>query len=240
MEKGKNAVKVHDSAINRIVLNIPHSSTLFPNQRDLEAWPLAIQQHIDRWTDWFTDVIFDSDDPRVVPIVFPFSRFYCDVERLINDPLESQGQGIFYKRFDYLYRQWSKDDKDIAMYWYHWHIDRLSEAIINSNTLLIDCHSFPDDLSNVEICIGLNDDWSCPSRDMINLVVSHFRQRGYRTEINTPYSNSITPPKAFQYMSLMIEVNKMIYWDECNRLNPSKGLLLIQTINDLYQLLFSS
>lgn len=240
MEKNKTTVIRHISAVSRIVLNIPHSSTAFPSRKEAEAWPKAIQSQIDRWTDWITDVIFDSADPRIIPIVFPYSRFYCDVERLIDDPLESIGQGIFYERFEGLYRHWTVDARDVAMKWYHWHIDRLGEAIIAPDTLLIDCHSFPEDLSEVDICIGLNDNWSRPSRDVIKLVVSHFRQSGYRTEINTPYSNSITPPKAFWYMSLMIEVNKKIYLDECNRLNPSKGLILRQTINDLYQLLFSS
>lgn len=29
-------------------------------------------------------------------------------------------------------------------------------------SFLIDCHSFPPDLSDVEVCVGVNDDWSRP------------------------------------------------------------------------------
>ena len=33
-------------------------------------------------------------------MVFPYSRFVCDAERLENDPLEEKGQGIIYKEYD--------------------------------------------------------------------------------------------------------------------------------------------
>lgn len=95
MDKNANVSIEHCSVINKIVLNIPHSSSRFPSKKDADAWPPAIKWQIDRWTDWYTDDIFVVDDPRVVPIIFPYSRFYCDVERLLGDPLEVVGQGIF-------------------------------------------------------------------------------------------------------------------------------------------------
>ena len=235
----RSANYMHNPTIKQIVLNIPHSSIEFPSQEDLMTWPQEIRIYIDRWTDWFTDIIFDSIDPRVVPVVFPYSRFYCDVERLIDDPLESTGQGIFYECFDGIPRRWRTENRINAMKWYHRHIDILSEAITDPNTLLIDCHSFPKDLSDIEICIGLNNDWSRPSQEFVDYVVAYFRQEGYYTEINVPYSNSISPPKEFKYTSLMIEVNKGVYLNAKNKLDPPKEKRLKHTINNLYDYLLS-
>lgn len=234
MDKNANVSIEHCSVINKIVLNIPHSSSRFPSKKDADAWPPAIKWQIDRWTDWYTDDIFVVDDPRVVPIIFPYSRFYCDVERLLDDPLEVVGQGIFYERYDGLTRIWTVKDRECAMHQYHRHMARLSAAITSMDTILIDCHSFPEDLSNVDICIGLNDDWSRPSEAMIDFILKHFRYSGYKTEINTPYSNSITPPKSFCYKSLMIEVNKRVYLNDSHYPKMTQWHLIKRTIRNLY------
>ena len=84
----------------RIVLNIPHASPVFPFGRG--GWEDGIRREIDRWTDWYTDWLFSSAsrlDSRIIPVAYLFSRFFCDVERLENDPLEAVGQGIVYERF---------------------------------------------------------------------------------------------------------------------------------------------
>lgn len=80
------------------MLNVPHSSPVFPFGK--ECWDSGIDAEIERWTDWYTDWLFQSADPRVISVVYPFSRFFCDVERLENDPLEAVGQGIIYKQFN--------------------------------------------------------------------------------------------------------------------------------------------
>lgn len=219
MKEDTNYSLEHCPVVSGIVLNIPHSSVKFPSQKDADAWPPAIKWQIERWTDWYTDDIFVVDDPRVVPVIFPYSRFYCDVERLLDDPLEEIGQGIFYERYDSLTRLWTVKDRECAMRQYYRHMVRLAAAITSPDTILIDCHSFPEDLSNVDVCIGLNDDWSRPTDAMIDFIVKHFRNAGYQTEINTPYSNSITPPKAFCYKSLMIEVNKRVYLNDSHHLD---------------------
>ncbi|MCI6239358.1 MAG: N-formylglutamate amidohydrolase, partial [Lachnospiraceae bacterium] len=79
--------------IDNIVLNIPHSSSEFPGTAK-DGWENGIDEHIQRWTDWGTDRLFgmaSSMDPRIHPVTFPWSRFFCDVERLENDPLEKIG-----------------------------------------------------------------------------------------------------------------------------------------------------
>lgn len=81
--------------IDSIVLNIPHSSSEFPGTAK-DGWENGIDEHIQRWTDWGTDRLFgmaSSMDPRIHPVTFPWSRFFCDVERLENDPLEKNRSG---------------------------------------------------------------------------------------------------------------------------------------------------
>lgn len=76
--------------IDRIVLDIPHSSSEFPGFAKAN-WEPGIDEHIQRWTDWGTNHLFGMPslkDPRIHPVVFPWSRFFCDVKRLENDTLE--------------------------------------------------------------------------------------------------------------------------------------------------------
>ena len=89
-------------------------------------------------------------------------------------------------------------------------------------------------MSDVEICIGLNDDWSRPSGQLIDIVLTHFRDAGYRTEINTPFSNSVTPEKDFHYKSFMIEVNKSVYLHDDNSPAHPGMQSLKESISALY------
>ncbi len=194
---------------DRIVLNIPHSSPDFPFGK--ECWDKGIDVSIERWTDWFTDDLFILNHPDVFPIIYPYSRFFCDVERLVDDPLDSVGQGIIYRCFDGLGRRLIESDVEAIMDSYFDHINRLRQAIISERELLIDCHSFPSDLSDVDICIGYNNDWSRPNNLVLKLVISHFINAGYNVGVNNPYANSISPQSRFIYSSVMIEVNKGVY-----------------------------
>lgn len=96
---------------------------------------------------------------------------------------------------------------------YESYISRLA-CFIDKNTLLIDCHSFPSELSDVDICIGFNDNNSKPKDEDIEYIKDLFSSHGYKVGINNPYSNSITPKSKFDYKSVMIEVNKRCYMDE--------------------------
>jgi N-formylglutamate amidohydrolase len=86
--------------------------------------------------------------------------------------------------------------------------------MLNEHSLLIDCHSFPSDLSDVDICIGYNNDWSKPTDFVIDLITGYFEHEGYKVGRNEPYSNAISPKTNFNYNSIMIELNKRIYLDE--------------------------
>ena len=218
---------------NRIVLNAPHSSPVFPFGK--ECWDSGIDAEIERWTDWYTDWLFQSADPRVVSVVYPISGFFCDVERLENDPVEAVVQGLVYKQFNGLNRSIPPADEEWARRSYYEHIDRLKAAIRDEHTLLIDCHSFPADLSDVDFCIGFNEDWSRPNDSVIDLVASTFRYAEYMVGVNTPYSNSISPANGFEYQSIMIEVNKKEYLGKNIILSIERVSRLWSSIDGLYK-----
>ena len=225
--------------IERIILNIPHASPSFPYGKD--AWGAGIDACIERWTDWHTDALFigaidRSLEARIQSVVYSWSRFFCDVERLENDPLEAVGQGIIYTDFEGVKRQMDEGTKGRIMEGYKAYMSFLKSRIFNGGTLLLDCHSFPADLSEVEVCIGFNEDWSKPEADFIELVAGYFVKHGYSVGINNPYTNSISPETGFEYKSMMIELNKATYM-EGNALDVVKAEKMKKVINGLYKII---
>lgn len=184
----------------------------------------------DRWTDWFTDKLFIP--PRrgeVVAVVGSVPRFDCDLERLPNDPLESVGRGILYHTSHSGARRLTSG----AEFLHHWHDYRKAiVAQLTPKSLLIDCHSFPSDVSDVDVCIGINDDWSRPDKVTLDTVLEHFRD--YKATVNDPFSGSLTPEAGFPYTSLMIEVNKKLYLNEVTCTQFAFAYKLHNTICSLY------
>lgn len=180
-----------------------------------------------RWTDWETDKIFSSDIKNIHPVIAPYNRFTVDTERLLNDPLENNGQGILYTKYENSHRIIDNNLRMQLMNIYWEHISSLKEKL-TPDAFLIDCHSFPEDLSqDIDICIGYNNDWSKPENELIDLIKTHFESNDYTVGINIPYSNSLTPACDFNYTSLMIELNKRTY---------SAGITKIQKcIRELYE-----
>ena len=93
------------------------------------------------------------------------------------------------------------------------YLDKL-KSYIKENTILIDCHSFSNNIPDApDICIGYNNDESY-SGLIINELTRSFEDSGYSIKYNFPYTNSLYPKMPFVYKSVMIEVNKRIYMDE--------------------------
>ena len=201
----------------RIVLNEPHASVegLYDNQ--LSFWNIDerfINDIVLKWTDWHTDFLFHGyRSENVKTIRFPYSRFIVDAERLWDDPLEQHGQGIVYKQFDGYTRTVPEENEKQLLGLWHWHQERLRDNLCEG-AMLLDCHSFPSEMSDVDICIGYNEDWSKPNKATIELAVSLFEDSGYKVGINEPYSNSETPDCPFTYQSMMLEVNKKAYMED--------------------------
>ena len=224
---------------NKIVLNIPHSSI----ERYDEGWigKFKMFPTVKKWTDWHTDLLFSAPDnmeDSIQAFKFPYSRFYCDAERLINDPLEDKGQGIIYRNFDDFKRNVTQGMVYNIMSAYNAYIGNLALAITD-DTCVIDCHSFPSDLSDiVDICIGFNNDDSKPSDEVLNEVTNIFTDAGFNVDWNSPYSNSITPLHGGKYKSFMIEVNKKLYMDENTLEIYTPGFDRVnRAINKVYSLL---
>lgn len=115
---------------------------------------------------------------------------------------------------------------------------------MGEGTLLIDCHSFssiPNLLNSnppdIDICIGYNDDDTCPNKVVIGNIVHYFESLGYKVGMNEPFSNSKTFSVPIKYHSAMIEVNKRLYMDELP-LEKTEGFnKLQQEIRLLYGIL---
>ena len=86
------------SVYDNMLLHIPHSSTSFPEDSYHSFMDLNQEERL--LVDYYTDELFvpSKETKCIRSIVFPFCRLYCDVERLINDPLEKEGLGISYSR----------------------------------------------------------------------------------------------------------------------------------------------
>jgi N-formylglutamate amidohydrolase len=202
-----------------IVLNIPHSSQDFPEDSNLK-WDdsTLLRDSINRWTDFYTDKLFEPTEhtrDNVLQVIYPYSRFFCDVERLIGDDFENKGQGIIYSTTDNGAKRFLPlEEKQEIFTTYTAHIKALQDKLSN-HSLLIDCHSFPSDLApDVDICIGYNENWSKPDDETLSLIEEYLQGHGFRVVFNSPFCNSITPPSIFTYKSIMIEVNKNIYMHE--------------------------
>ncbi len=216
-----------------LLLHIPHASTAFPEGSHYYFNDLYEEEKL--LIDYYTDDLFSTS--QIDSIVFPYCRLYCDVERLINDPLEKKGLGISYQRS----RSFSTLETAFPLYADH-HAEVSKKLVeMGEGTFLIDCHSFtsmPNLLNSnppdIDICIGYNDDETCPDKVVIGNIVQYFRSLGYKVGINEPFSNSKTFSVPVKYHSVMIEVNKRLYMDE-RTLEKTEGFEKLKNeIQELY------
>ncbi len=239
--------KIFSEKYRNIVLHIPHSSIRFPEGSQYHYSDLDAEERL--LIDYFTDDLFvhKQHTEHISSMVFPYCRLYADVERLINDPLEEEGLGISYcRRNTNLGSGCSFSTMSSAFNLYADFHAEVSKRIVElgSGVLLIDCHSFsalPNLLNSnppdIDICIGYNDDETCPNEVIIETIVQHFKSMGYRVGINQPFSNSKTFAVPVKYHTIMIEVNKRLYMNE-NTLEQTQGFAtLSKDIQALYKML---
>ena len=238
---------------NHLLLHIPHSSVVFPVETKFGFKDLNDEKKL--LVDYFTDELFVPcfQTRNIHSVVFPFCRLYCDVERMVNDPLEHEGLGISYRKkvcsgclpFEERCFSTLKEAFDYYVDFYALVSKKLFG--LGESTLLIDCHSFsalPNLLNSappdIDICIGFNDDETCPDKVIIGNIVQYFKSLGYKVGMNEPFSNSKTFNVPMHYHSVMIEVNKGLYMDE-NTLKKSEGFeKLKQDIQSLYRLIIKT
>ena len=222
---------------DNIILSIPHAGIKGLGHIKCDNKVNLISE-VRRWTDWYTDLVFipEKKMDRVKHIMAEYSRYVVDVERLLNDPLAEEGKGIIYTKYDGQHRYVNKEERTKLMAYYYDYQDRL-KSMLSEHSLLIGCHSFPSDMSDVDICIGYNEDWSKPTDFVIDLVVESFKQQGYKVGINTPYSNAIAPETGYTYNSIMIELNKRVYLNEQTLDFNDNAPKLREQLASLYSLL---
>lgn len=193
---------------DKIIAHVPHSSL---NNSTL-GWGVTKQmtKYIKDLTDWHVEKLFSTSNQKVEVLVFPYSRFCVDVERLIDDPLEAEGHGIIYTRHHEFTRNLPEGMSEFLMTMYtDW--KALCHSCLTDNTLVIDCHAFSSSSKDVDVCIGFNDDDSKPSDEVLEFVKKKFENIGLKVKFNEPYSNSVV---FGQHKSLMIEIRKDVYMDE--------------------------
>jgi N-formylglutamate amidohydrolase len=217
----------------KLVLAIPHATRRIDSEWSDAA---KVAQDADRWTDWDTDKLFLVTHPQIQAVIGRISRFDCDLERLQNDPLEVAGQGILYTRsHSGAVRELDEPAKSRLME--HWRAYRRELAdVLVDDSLLIDCHSFPSDIApSIDVCIGVNEDCSKPNSDTIAMVLDYFERLGYRTRINVPFSNALTPETDAVYHSMMIELTKQVYWNERTLKPLDSAITLHNQLKQLYR-----
>jgi len=192
-----------------MILHIPHSSVNTLG-RNIEKFD------IDYLTDWYTDELFQhTDSDRVV---FDISRFVCDVERFTDDKEEmvKVGHGISYTKGTRNNDIAPIDKEEILSYYYKHHtkLNKLTAktlAYFNS-VVVVDCHSFPKDMSDFDFCIGFNEESTLNKE-----IIEYIRNNGYTVGVNSPYYGSLVPTNYIndsRVESVMIEVNKKLYLNE--------------------------
>lgn len=237
--------KTVGGSYGNILLHTPHSSSTFPATSEYTFNDLNRDERL--LIDYYTDTLFvpQQETEHVVNDVFPYCRLYCDVERLVNDQLEKDGLGISYRsRVDRGLRSFSNLKEAFALY-ADFHAEVAKKIVeLGESVLLIDCHSFsslPNLLNSnppdIDICIGYNDDETCPEKVVIGNIVRHFESYGYKVGINEPFSNSKTFAVPVNYHSVMIEVNKRLYMNE-HTLEKNDGFeKLKEEIESLYNII---
>ena len=229
-----------------IFLHIPHHSAYIPKQLGDHSSPALRNLRANAFylIDYHTLPLFNPATPNLLihTLCARDNRMLVDMERLPDDPLESNGFGIV--------SQWAinwlgEEFRQVALEQYnayHAYAARCLNAL--KNTMLIDCHSFsslPTQLcptpQDVDICIGWNEDETTPERMLLGLVAAYFMDCGYSIGINKPFSNSKTFPGATGYHSLMIEINKRCYMNEDTLEKSDNFNLLHSQLQQLYSII---
>jgi len=212
--------------MNNIILHIPHSSKIIPeNYLHEYTDKKELEETILKLTDTYSNELFDIDSPHCTKVVFPFSRVFCDVERF-NDEKEKMlryGQGVIYTHGinGKTFREPSENSvSDIIKNYYEKHKLEVSEKIKQlKDVVLIDCHSFSNEIYKCtpfnctdlpDICVGYNPA-DHKSQNLSLFISDYLDKLGYKISVNYPYHGSY---QIDNIISVMIEINKKLYLND--------------------------
>lgn len=224
-----------------LILHIPHASKVIP--KDVRSTLVISDEEligeITCMTDAFTDELFDLEPALARKVIFPVSRLVVDPERFnddVNEPMSEKGMGAVYTKTstgrELRCHLSAKERTSLITRYYEPHHERLAKAVEIALvsygwSLIIDCHSFPSfplpyepdqNQDRPNICIGT--DTSHTPKWLADLAIDLFKEQGYRTSLNHPYSGTIVPRPFYltnpAVLSIMLEVNRSLYMNEAS------------------------
>jgi N-formylglutamate deformylase len=221
--------------INRgaLLLHIPHSGLVIPEEyRGIYLYPQLLTTKALQAADLYTEELFRLP---VDSLIFPYSRLLCDVERFRNpadEAMSKLGMWICYTH-DMQGQELAHFDKQhveqILTNYYDLHHLNLTQMVTSKlrqwgQVLIIDCHSFPENLPyykpgiRPDICLG-TDNYHTPL-PLVTMAKTFLEKCGYSVAINYPFSGSLVPMQFYQkeqrIYSLMLEINRRLYCDTTN------------------------
>src|SRR5690554_3090818 len=240
-----------DEIKSATLIHIPHSGTHIPTFESMNEE--IAKKEIELLTDWATEEIFDIKE--CAQLVVPFSRVFCDVERLPDEQemMYKKGRGFYYTHADDGTRLRSDNPalkQRILNEYYQPHHDELLKICQDKidkhgHCYIIDAHSFSEEALQTEenrhaerpdICIG-TDDFHTPDF-WINELKNHFENNVLTVAINQHYNCTIVPlpmyKKEDKLYSIMIEVNKRCYMQN-GKVLPEKVKYLNTLMNAIYE-----
>ena len=217
--------------MKNIIIHVPHSSLYIPEEYIKTA--LIPQDELEIENNFMCDTgIVDLIPLAFIEntLIFPYSRLYCDVERLIDgtEPMEAYGMGYIYTKdsfgrdmFKYDTEHMHKINKIYDDH--HKKLDQRVKEILETHgeCIIIDLHSFSDETVDrlfgykdcPDVCIGVEKDYY--SEELVTAIKNLCKVMGLTVQIDYPYKGSIVPnayygKKDTGIISLMIEINKRI------------------------------
>ena len=215
--------------MQKIVLNIPHSSTVIPDWavKDILISASELSALVDFMTDKDVDKIWNfvpNENKQIATV----SRLVVDTERYRNDNDEEmalKGMGLYYThtpdRKQFRTRSEDTYSKCLGIYdEYHSSLEaKVTQCLAeHGKCIVLDCHSFHDEMNYTDydpsgfpdVCIGVNDTIS----PQAGLIINAFKTNGYTVKVNEPFAGSLVPLKYLndnRIVSVMIELNRRIY-----------------------------
>ena len=221
-----------------ILLSVPHSGTLFPENLHKDFDQMHLQYPDD--TDWFVDQLYDfAPELGITMIVAQYSRYVVDLNRdPTGRPLYEDGRAItqlvpthtFFGQP--LYPQVIPTDEDIQLrkelYFYPYHLQLREELQRLQQTfpdvLLWDAHSIRQSIPTIredpfpDLILG-NQNGCSASSELISTAVTHLSEdKSYDFCENDPFKGGYitryygNPQQGIH--ALQLEMAKSLYMDE--------------------------
>lgn len=220
--------------MQKLILHIPHSSTIIPLKEGYCITDEMLNQEILKLTDWYTDDLFENETD--VSIKANFSRIFCDTERFSEDSQEimaQYGMGVLYNKTDSgeSLRNISPELRKHILENYYWkHHNQLTENVRLQlekfgRATIVDCHSFPNkpliralDQSTFRPDFNIGTDAFHTPKKLIDASITFFKEKGFSLGVDSPYSGAIVPLQFYKknknVQSIMLEINRALYLNE--------------------------